>query len=87
MLLLDVCQYPRLMSNARSWPTREVAEVWVLTHSPTAAARNSHREQDSGSTITLFDAPGNKGAVITDLAMEEADLEDAFVELMRRGRS
>jgi ABC-2 type transport system ATP-binding protein len=41
-------------------------------------------EKDSDSIIAVLDALRGEGAVITDMEIEEADLEDVFVELTRR---
>jgi ABC-2 type transport system ATP-binding protein len=40
-------------------------------------------EKDSDSIIAVLDALRSQGAVVTDLDIEEADLEDVFVELTR----
>ncbi len=40
-------------------------------------------EKDSDSIINVLDALRNQGAVVKDIEMEEADLEDVFVELTR----
>jgi ABC-2 type transport system ATP-binding protein len=41
-------------------------------------------QKDSDSIIAVLDALRGEGAVITDMEVEEADLEDVFVELTRR---
>ena len=44
-------------------------------------------ERNSDSIIAVLDALRQAGAVIGDIAIDETDLEDVFVELTRRGRS
>jgi ABC-2 type transport system ATP-binding protein len=41
-------------------------------------------EKDNDSIIAVLDALRGEGATITDMEVEEADLEDVFVELTRR---
>jgi ABC-2 type transport system ATP-binding protein len=41
-------------------------------------------EKDSDSIIAVLDALRSEGAVVTDIEIKEADLEDVFVELTRR---
>ena len=43
-------------------------------------------EKDSDSIITVLDALRSDGVQVVDLEIEEADLEDVFVELTRGGR-
>ncbi|MBI3899981.1 MAG: ABC transporter ATP-binding protein [Gammaproteobacteria bacterium] len=66
-----------------------------LSEAPTALASKLRRldgkhielelTKDGDSIIAVLDALRSQGVVITDIAIEEADLEDVFVELTRGG--